>query len=605
MDIQARLPGMRIRVSGFALLFLLLLASALLMPGTARAQFDLKNPASVGVVILPFTLEYAEDKPLAERMEEVLSSRLRGRIGRRVVGSVEVLPALEDGIEACLEDRYCIPFMGSQFNVSLVVHVSLQKTGDELALEVDFYATGNGLRLAAERATFAVGDDAGLLLSFSGWIKELFDASLLVSAESLAGEGGVIGSEAGEEERLAAELKATRRKEHSSRRQDFESMRDAEVGFNRSDPTAELRAIAEGGEGTTESSSARFEPAERSAQRPEKRQKETSKSSYQNEVDLDDLDDLDERPKTRPKSKRNPNRGAGKSISLDARQSSGRSVRSYSEAQRAGVGVREYKRFTRTGLTMDAFLDRRWAYGGRFHIRAGGYYGLGWLTRRYATIIYIPATGQKTEEYAWESLGFNAVNPGFALGLGYAPLDFLQVELELSVMAGKQDLRNEYIWPGADVQTNRGLPPRSQNTAHVLMDLRARFFVNPMSRVKFSPGIGVTVGVMGGYEIDDDGPLQYSSRPIAAVVGLTPLVGMTAALSPYLSLYVDLLPTILLSRGAAKYEEFMLFNGGTERVGLQESDLNPPLDGCGGSQGEGFSSCPLLFRVGVGTMILF
>jgi len=596
---------MRIRVSGFALLFVLLFASVLLLPGTATAQFDLNNPGSVGVVILPFTLEYAEDKPLAARMEKVLSSRLRGRIGRRVVGSVEVLPALEDGVEACLADRYCIPFMGSQFNVSLIVHVSLQKTGEELALEVDFYATGNGLSLASKRATFAIGDDAGLLRVFSGWIKELFDASLLVSAESLAGEGGVIGSEVGEEERLAAELQATRRKERSSRRQDFDSMREAEVGFDRSDPTAELRAIAAGGEGTTDSSAARSKQEERPAPSYEKRRKEAPESPYQNEIDLDDLDDLDERPQARPKSKRNSKRGADKSISLDARQNSGRSVRSYSEAQRAGLGVREYKRFTRTGLTMDAFLDRRWAYGGRFHIRAGGYYGLGWLTRRYATIIYIPATGQKTEEYAWESLGFNAVNPGFSLGLGYAPLDFLQVELELSVMAGKQDLRNEYIWPGADVQTNRGLPPRSQNTAHLLTDIRARFFVNPMGRVKFTPGIGVTIGVMGGYDIADDGPLQYSSRPVAAVVGLTPLVGMTAALSPYLSLYVDLLPTILLSRGAAKYEEFMLFGGATERVGLQESDLNPPLDGCGGSQGEGFSSCPLLFRVGVGTMILF
>jgi len=254
---------------------------------------------------------------------------------------------------------------------------------------------------------------------------------------------------------------------------------------------------------------------------------------------------------------------------------------------------------------MEGFLDRRWAHGRRFHVRVGGSYGLGWLTRRYATIIYIPATGQKTEEYAWESLGFSAINPGFSFGVGYAPVDFLEIEFDVSVMLAQQDLRNEYIWQGAAVPTNKGAPPRSQRTGHVLADLRARFFVNPMGRVKFAPGLGVTMLVMGGYQIADEGPVQYSSRPTAGLVGLTPVVGMTAALSPFLSLYVDVLPTILLTRGAAKFEELAFSNGETERTGLTDSDLNPPLEGCGGSDGEGFSSCPLVFRLSVGTMIMF
>ena len=591
------------------------LALALLWPSAGMAQFEADNPASVGVVILPFTLEYAEDSGLAARLEKVLSARLRARIGRPVFGAVDVLPAIDAGVAKCLADSHCISFMGDQFNVSLVLHVSMRKTGEELTLAVDFYATGNGLRLATERVTLAEGDEGALLTAFAGWITEFFDASLLINAESLAGQGGIIGRSDEEENRLADELERSHRKELSSRRDDFVAQRDdldstseTEVGFDRSDPTAALRSVAEGADSSSRARS-RSRSAERASPprnqpRQQSRQDERARPT-QDDIDLDDLDeDMQPSPRKRRKG-RKAARQRKSSISLDHSKTSGRSVRSYSEAQRAGLGVREYKRFTRSGLTMDAFLDRRWAHGRRFHVRAGGYYGLGWLTRRYATIIYIPATGQKTEEYGWESLGFSALNPGFSLGLGYAPLDFLEVELDVSFMVAQQDLRNEYIWQGADVPTNRGQPPRNQRTTHVLVDLRARFFVNPLSRVKFSPGIGLTVAMMGGYQIEDEGPLVYSQRPVAGVIGLTPMVGMTAALSPFLSLYVDLLPTIILNRGAAKYEDLLLYNGETERVGLQESDLNPPLIGCGGSQGEGFSSCPLLFRVAVGTMIMF
>jgi len=595
---------MRSRVLSPALSASLLFVLVTLVSGVASAQFDSQRPSSVGVVILPFTLEYDEDQSISARMEKVLAKQLSRRVGRPVYAAEAVLPALEDGVAGCLADRYCIPFMGDQFNVSLVLHVSMKKTGDELALDVDFYATGNGLKLASKRVTLAVGDDSGLLRSFSSWIKELIDASLLINAESLAGEGGVIGSDSEEEARAVEDLKATRVKKKSSRREEFQPEGEAQAGFDRSDPAADLRAIVRGDDSAASSVRKKDVRTRRTKERSSSSRDRVDYSDS-GDVDLDNLDEEPPPPRRSSKSQRKPKKQARAPISLSASQDSGRSVRSYSDAQRAGLGVREYKRFTRTGLTMDAFLDRRWAHGRRFHIRAGGYYGLGWLTRRYATIIYIPATNAKSEEYAWESLGFSAVNPGFSLGLGYAPIDFLEVELEVSVMVATQDLRNEYIWQGADVPTNRGLPPRSQRTAHILTDLRARFFVNPMGRVKFSPGIGLTVAVMGGYEIEDDGPLQYSSRPVAGLVGLTPLIGMTAALSPFLSLYVDLLPTIILSRGAAKYEELMFFNGETERVGLQEADLNPPLDGCGGSQGEGFSSCPLLFRLGVGTMVMF
>ncbi|MBJ93890.1 MAG: hypothetical protein CMP23_05370 [Rickettsiales bacterium] len=578
----------------------------------AAAQFDASNPKRVGVVILPIEVEYAEDRGLAADMERVLGAGLAGRIGHPVYTGSQVRPALEDGVKGCLVDRFCIPFMGDQFNVSLVLHVRFQKTGEEVTLEVDFYATGNGLRMSSQRVTLAVGDRSALLGSFIGWIKELFAASLLVNAESLAGTQGVIGSTGKKEEQLARDLASTRRKTTSSRREDFGSLREAEVGFDRSDPSADLRKFSEGGEGTFED---RWEEqSQKPAPRPQSGRREPAQGveeppDYEQDLDLDlDLDQLEEQSAPPQRSSEPSRRQANKakdSLSLDARQTSGASVRSYGEAQRAGFGPREYQRFTRSGLTMEAFQERRWAHGRRFHLRLGGYYGLGWLTRRYATIIYIPATGQKSEEYAWESLGFSAVNPGLSLGLGYAPLDFMEIEFEFSLMMAQQDLRNEYIWQGAEVPTNKGAPPRSQRTAHVLTDLRLRFFPRPMARVKFSPGIGVTVAVMGGYQIDDQGPLQYSARPVAGLVGLTPLVGITAAISPFVSLYVDLLPTIILSRGAAEFEELQFFNGETERIGLQDADLNPPLRGCGGSEGAGFSSCPLLFRAGVGTMVMF
>jgi len=589
------------------------LLSVALLPAAVSAQFDVRDPQSVGIAILPFTVEYSEDRKMASDMARVLRSKLPRQIGHPVYTARDVLPAVEEGVPACLADRYCIPFMGDQFNVSLVAHVSMSKLGEDLNLEVDFYATGNGLRFASKSSQLRVGDDPGLVRVFSGWVNELFEVSLLVSAENLAGEGGVVGGESGEEERLAAEFEATRRKKKTSRREEATTMREAPMGFDRSDPTAALRAVAEGAEGVED---VEMEPRTR-REEPRPRRSRKSEPSYESDYDFDSPDEeggfysSQSRTKSEHKSKRRDN----SRLSLDARQNSGRSVASYSDAQRAGLGTREYKRFTHTGLTMEAFLKRRWAHGRRFHLRVGGFYGFGWLTRRYATIIYIPATGLKTEEYAWESLGFapdrntegDIGNPGFNLGVGYAPLDFLQVELDVSVMIAQQGLRNEFVWQGSDVPTNRGEPVKTKRSAHVLLDLRARFFANPKGRVKFSPGLGMTMVFMEGYEDlpGSDAPREWSSRPVATMVGLTPLLGVTAALSPYLSLYVDVLPTIVLHRGAARYEELQFFSGETERNGLAESDLNPPLEGCGASQGEGFSSCPLFFRIGAGTMIMF
>ena len=159
---------------------ILLLVSAVLVPSLVSAQFTQDEPESVGVAILPFTVEYPEDRKLASSMEAALREKLGDRIGHPVYTAVDVRPALPEGVAGCLADRFCIPFMGDQFNVSLVAHPSMLKIGEELSLSVDFYATGNGLRIAAKRVTLRVGDHDALLRSFTEWVGELFDASLLV-----------------------------------------------------------------------------------------------------------------------------------------------------------------------------------------------------------------------------------------------------------------------------------------------------------------------------------------------------------------------------------------------------------------------------------------
>ena len=65
----------------------------------------------------------------------------------------------------------------------------------------------------------------------------------------------------------------------------------------------------------------------------------------------------------------------------------------------------------------------------------------------------------------------------------------------------------------------------------------------------------------------------------------------------FVSLYVDVLPTIYLNQSAARFEDHALFNGATEEK-LSESDKEPPLFDCP-------STCAFMGRVAVVTMFLF
>jgi hypothetical protein len=617
-------------------------------PAPALAQFDPRKPDGVGILFMPFETDREADRSVVFLLEDYLQTWLPRKVRHPVISGNQALPAIPQGASACLADSLCVQMLGGQFNVSLVVRSTVSRAGSDLRLDAEWFATGNGLKLARESTSFPSGQEKAMVEAVASWFTKYFDASLRISPENRAGEGGVVGGGSDDRERLE-DYQRARTKKVSSRREDFGESDERQL-FDRDDPTADLRRALDdeddpypdrrsedrderAGRSNSSSSSSRSSGSRDSDELPPVDDEEledlddpnpsrsrsgasssdsssparssssrSSSSSRDSRLVDEDLsspssssrdeedEDLDAPEPTRASARADRRRDADE-LDLDASDRRGRSTGTYDDAQRAGYGPREYRRFTRSGATFEEFQSRRWAYGGRFHLRVGGYYGFGSLWRRYATIVFVRVGGVKTDEYMWESLGWTWFNPGGGLGFGVSPVDLLEIEYEFSVMYGKQDLRREY--DSHEIGTNYPALPESRASLHVLNDLRARFFILPRKRVKPNAGIGATILVMSGYKIPPEPPLDYSPRPAAAVVGLSPVAGVTVAATPFLSLYVDVVPTVYLTQGAAKYQDHQLFNGAIEAY-LPAEKMQVPL-----------STIPMMARVAVGTMIMF
>ncbi len=574
-------------------------AFGLVRPGPAHA-FDASKPDDVGLALFPFQADREEDRSVAFLLEDYLQANLPRAIRHPVYTGRDLAPAVPSGTDGCTQDPGCLRLLGGQFNVSLAAVVQVFRTGPEVQLEVAFYTTGNGLLVGRENTAFQTGDERAMVDAFAGWFRLYFDSSLRVSAANRAGEGGLIDVRETEQEQRLEEYHSGREKKVYSRRTDFGEDGEDEVTYDRSDPTADLRALV--GDDDDDDS----EPAGRGRDRRSSRREDT----YQLDDGDEDLDeeelDLDE-DRSSSSRDRSSSRSSGRSgsrsssrssgvdvdVDLDEEEDRGSSVRTYSDAQRAGYGTREYKRFTDSGMTLEQYGTNRWNNGGRFYLRAGAFYGGGWLTRRYATVVFIRTGNVKSDEYMWERLGPSKFgNPGGSIGFGFAVHKAIAIEADIGLMIAQQDLRREY--DGHEIGTNVGeVLPQSQTTSHLVIDARARFMLPPLGRFKFTPGVGVTAIVMQGFKIPPEPPLDYTSRPVAGVLGITPLVGFVVNLSPFVALNVDGTGTIYLTQGAARYDQHALFNGVTEPY-LPDYDKQPPIDGV-----------PLMGRLTVSTMIFF
>jgi len=561
----------------------------LLAPSAAWAQFTANQPDQVGVVFAPFDFGSETDQSIAFLLEDYIRVNLPSAIRHPVSVGPDATPAMPNGAAACVEDFNCMQLVGGALNASLVVLTEMTRTGNEISLECSWYATGNGVKIGKEFVRFESGQERSMVESLSLHFRTYFDTSLRLSPENRAGEGGFLDRNAGNEERVD-DYNRGREKRVSSRREDFDTRR-TEDNFDREDPTSGLRAaVTEDDEPAADPT-----PSRRRDERPPPRRAERREdaSVYEVEAEDADFDDLDDAPTSTGRRVDSIPEDDDEELMLED-TTTGASVTSYSEAQRMGYGPREYQRFVRTGLSIEEYGNRRWGLGMRFHIRAGGFYGLGYLTRRYASTVYIRVGGVKTDEYLWERLGFSSVNPGIELGVGFNPIDLLSIEVEASVIHAKQDLRREY--DSDDIGSNVGqVLPVSRVMPGVGIDVRARFLFPPRTRVKATAGVGPTFLVFNGYNFTDQEAqqLQYTGRPTAVVVGITPVVGVVASLTPFLSLYADVRPTIYLSQGATNFEDHLLFNGATE--------ARLPVE----SQQEPLSVVPLMGRIAVGTMIVF
>ncbi|MEE2830449.1 MAG: hypothetical protein VX498_14770 [Myxococcota bacterium] len=571
---------------------LVLAAAALLLPSVAAAQYGQGDTTKVGVAFFPFEVDRSEDRALAFALEDRVQKELSGVIRHPVFTGRETNRALQGTIQQCTEDDHCVRLFGSQFNASIAVRVKVFRVGAEIQVETEWYMTGNGIRIGRENTAFAESNSKTLIEALAGWWTRYWDTSLRVSPESRAGEGNLLNSAGRESETWFDQQERTRKERRGEenvrrRRDDFDNSRDTANLFDRSDPTADLRRMVED-DGSESRRSSDDGKDRRAADRRRGRDTDSSSAALP-PLDSDDVD-LDSRT---PAGSRSDRRGSsGRTADFDARDRRGTSPSGQS-GDETGMGKREYRRYTRSGLTFDGYQDRRWALKKRVYLRTAAFYGGGYLSRRYQTIVFIRSGGVKTEEYGWESLGGSPVHPGGTLGVGFAPIDQMAVELDLSGMYAKRSLRR--LYEGNDYGTNFDDSGTHEDrpSAHLLVDVRARAVIRPYQRFKFSPGLGVTMILMGGFEIPPEPPLNYTSRPTTVVVGLTPVVGFNIAISSFVSFFVDLSGTVYLDQGAADDEFHDFFGGG------QESEFTPRF------MEPRLQTRPIMGRATVGTMILF
>lgn len=621
------------RSSLLSMLILLLAGGA---ATTAQAQFNPAKPETVSIVLLPFEPERESDASVALLLEDYVTTKLPRKVKQPLIFGSESRPSFKGAASSCVKDAACLKKVGAAFQSSLIAHVSAGRAGPDMKVTVSWYSTGNGVRLGRDEKTVAAGDEGELVTAMQGWIGTYFPASLKINAGSLAGEGGLIGDD--DQAEREAEYKSARQKRVSSRREDFGSagdsapgdededlravsererggahketrtkpMREAEPEPRSEDRRAEADDTQRGEEGredgrggadasTRETQAERRKPERETDAERRKPERETVAEPRPEDEDveeetLDDEADLDALEEERTVLRR-PSDGEARARAAD--------IAIAEDAERAGFGPREKERFARTGESLDAYLVRRWAYGKRLHIRLFGTYGAGFLTRRYATIVFIRAGNVQTDEYYYESLGSSFVNPGGGVGISFAPVDPLEIGLDFSVLYARQGLRREYVGHdfGTSVCGTENCPPEAQPkyqaTAHAVIDVGARFFLPPTSRVKFVPGVLFTAIVMQGYQIQSEPPIAYSDRPTAGVIGLSPTVGLRASLSPFVSLFLDVPVTILLSHGAAKAQEHRL-EGGVSEGYLEAQYMEEPP-----------SSGNLMVRANLGVMLHF
>jgi hypothetical protein len=574
-----------------------------LLSSTDASAFDARNPAAVGVIVMPFETARDEDESLGFLLEDFLRAHLERRLRRPVHVGSDVLPALTGRPRDCLIEVDCVRLLGGQFNSSLVALVVVRRTGDTVTLDVDWYTTGNGLKIAHETTSFASDRSKEMLAAFSMWVDRFFDTSLRVTAENRAEDGGLLTGR--NEARRVQEYERGRRRTVSSRREDFQGDGDARI-FDRDDPTGSLRALV-GDDDEPERAERRGAQRRRNPRELPPIDEDLSLDDPYD--DPDDFEDLDEPERSSPRRSAPPPRPARrepvKETALSANDARGDSLAGYNDAQHAGYGTREVRRFQRSGLDFPSYDDRRWSFGKRFHIRANFVYALGGLTRRYSSLVHIRAGGLKTEEYSWESLGLSFVNPGIQLGFGIAPVDIFEFGVDFGLMYGSQALRREYIDQSdpdetiVSICTEQNCPDeatwKTAPTVHWTVDFGARFFIVPRGRVKPWAGLAGTLLFMAGYEIAPDGRYDHASRPPAVMFGITPQGGVALAISPFVSLNIGFQGTFLAVRGNADYVADEFYNGATAELGaIPEETKEIP-----------HRAEPWMMRVFVGPMILF
>ena len=555
------------------------------------ASYGEKNTAEVGIAIFPFEVESGDERSIAFSLEDEVRKALPGLINHPVYTGRETNRALTKTAAECGAEPFCVRLLGNQFNSSLAVRVKVFRVGSDIQIETEWFTTGNGLLAGKENTAFSEDNPGALVEAFAVWWESYWETSLRAKPEEKVQEDQEAKNSQGvRDDRYEREGTAqTRRREEAqpSRREDSDLRGNRDVLFDRSDPTADLRALV---------SEDKEEPsASTNVRQGRKTSSKTSSRSSRDDAQPYGSDPMREEdvapaPRARGKAGRTPT--ARRAASSEGAQL----------LDTSGLAPREVRRFERSGLSLEEYQDQRYSLGKRFYLRVGGELAIGYLVRRYFVFNYIRAGGVVTEEYGYERLGAvpnqagKAPGLGGMVGFGFAPIKELGIEVDVGALSSYQSLRWEY--EGPDVGTNstdnggRGPDAEDQGVLLVVLDVRARAFVFPKRRFKLTPGLGVSMLFMKGFDINP-AVGSFASRADAVVVGLTPLFGFNYAFNPFVSLYTDISATIYLDRGLA-HDQFQTFLAGGTTSEATPQFLEEPT-----------ATMPFMARAVVGVMLNF
>ncbi len=553
--------------------------SVLALGGAARA-------ADGRLVVVEFQPVTDDEAGLAYLVYSTVAEGVSGEGHPDVIAGEDVEMYLGGAASDCDRKPSCLTKLAERFDATVAVFTSISRKGTQLAVEMRFISLRSGAVLESARRRYEAGEEGQItdlildrvegVIEAASWEEDdLADSVADDGEEEDTGDGDDIDWDEDEDEDDGGGTAVA--VAGPAGRDDGDTGADGDDGVGRSSDDGEDDHYRRSGRDDEEDDRYRRSGRDDGEDDRYRRSGRDDEEDGADAVQSDRDEDRKKSKKSKKDTKRKKKRGDGEDDGADdgdteeetplidpdlletfddydsslydetERAGSGQDM-TLEEAAEQGIGKIEFRQFQWSGLSVREWKHRRFDHKGTFHIRAGGFYGLGGLDMYYSTRVVVnPTTGAPMENYYWQSLGFSAGSGGGALGAGFGVSSVVEIGLEFAVIAGEQWLLRERRTPDSVTINTFGTtsrPPPQGAAAYLGVEPKARFYVLPFKRLKPYGGLALEMLFMPGFKIPEE---WAEDRPASFVLGFQPALGLQLDTPTKLGFFLEVPFTVYLA----------------------------------------------------------